>query len=176
MLERRGISVLAPADVGGIPEVAETGTTFEANAILKAEGVAAATGMTVFADDSGLVIDALNGDPGVYSARYGTPGLDDVGRTALALKNLRGQSDRTARFVCVIALASPDGLIGTARGSVEGTIADTSRGDCGFGYDPIFIPEGHDLTFGELGPEVKDSMSHRARALQAAIDAGLFDC
>jgi len=152
-----------------VPDVAEDGDTFEANAAAKARGFAAETGLLTVADDSGLEIDALGGAPGVYSARFAGEPPDDEANNALVLERLAGVPDdkRTARFRCVIALASPEGLIFTTEGRVEGRIAREERGDYGFGYDPLFIPVGYERTFGELGREIKDSISHRARALAA---------
>jgi len=152
-----------------VPDVAEDGDTFEANAALKARGFAAETGLLTVADDSGLEIDALGGAPGIYSARFAGEPPDDEANNALVLERLAGVPDdeRTARFRCVIALASPEGLIFTTEGHVEGRIAREERGDYGFGYDPLFIPVGYERTFGELGRQIKDSISHRARALAA---------
>ena len=152
-----------------VPDVAEDGDTFEANAALKARGFAAETGLLTVADDSGLEIDALGGAPGIYSARFAGEPPDDEANNALVLERLAGVPDdeRTARFRCVIALASPEGLIFTTEGHVEGRIAREERGDYGFGYDPLFIPVGYERTFGELGREIKDSISHRAHALAA---------
>jgi len=152
-----------------VPDVAEDGDTFEANAALKARGFAAETGLLTVADDSGLEIDALGGAPGIYSARFAGEPPDDEANNALVLERLAGVPDdeRTARFRCVIALASPEGLIFTTEGHVEGRIAHEEQGDYGFGYDPLFIPVGYERTFGELGRQIKDSISHRARALAA---------
>lgn len=169
------IECLGPDDVGGIPDVEETGTTFEANAIRKATAVATATGYTVFADDSGLEVFALGGEPGVYSARYAGADASDADRCQLLLERLAIHTDRSARFVCVVAVASPDGLIGTADGEVRGTIADAPRGTSGFGYDPVFVPDGFDGTFAELSASEKDRISHRGNALKIAVAAGLFD-
>ncbi len=168
MLAELSVEVLdlSAFDVGDIPE---SGTTFEANAVIKAEGFARVTGLLTISDDSGLEIDVLGGEPGVYSARFAGRQGDDAANNALVLERLKGLEDgeRAARFRCVIALASPEGLILTSQGHVEGRIAHEERGDYGFGYDPLFIPEGFDQTFGELGQEVKDSISHRSRALSA---------
>lgn len=172
ILAPQGVEVLSAEDVGGIPEVEETGETFRDNAVLKAEEVAKATGLTVFADDSGLEVFAIDCEPGVYSARYAE--TDDA-RMAKVLEKLADKHDRSARFVCVIALATPDGLIGTAEGEVRGDIAEAPRGDSGFGYDPIFVPGGSSRTFGEMSSQDKDSISHRGRALEAAIAQGLFE-
>jgi XTP/dITP diphosphohydrolase len=150
-----------------LPE--ETGTTFAENAAIKARAVAAATGLPALADDSGLVVDALDGAPGVFSARYGGAGLTDRDRHTLVLNQLRdaAPAGRTARFVAVLALVLPDGGMHQAEGTVEGAIADAPRGSGGFGYDPIFVPHGEDSTFAEIPADQKNRMSHRARALAA---------
>lgn len=151
-------------DVHITDEVAETGTTFEENAHLKAQGYAQLSGLATLADDSGLEVDALGGEPGVYSARYGDR-PDDAARTALVLEKLRDVPDarRTARFVCVIAVALPGGGSLEARGTVEGTITHAPRGTNGFGYDPVFaLADG--ATMAELPPHHKNLISHRAEA------------
>lgn len=152
-------------DLGIEADVEETGTTFEANAIIKAQAYAARSGLVTMADDSGLVVDALDGEPGVYSARYGGPGLDDEGRYRLLLQNMSGITQRAARFVCVVAACTPGGAALTARGTVEGRIAEAPRGDQGFGYDPVFFVEEKNAMMAELPPAVKNAISHRANAL-----------
>jgi XTP/dITP diphosphohydrolase len=151
-----------------VPEVEETGTTFEANALLKAEAVARATGAWTLAEDSGLVVPGLNGRPGVYSARYaGKQGDDDANNARLLAELAPLPADRRAAYyVCVAALADPTGEVrATAEGQCHGVIITEARGTGGFGYDPLFlIPEFH-KTFGELSPRVKHALSHRARAL-----------
>ena len=122
--------------------------------------------MPSFADDSGLVVEALNGAPGIYSARYAGENASDAGRINKLLEEMKDKENRKAKFVCVIALASGGELYQTFRGEVSGRIATAPAGSCGFGYDPVFIPDGYDRTFGELGPEIKDKISHRAVALQ----------
>lgn len=154
-------------DAEGIAtEVDETGTTFAENAILKARAYAAMSGLLTWADDSGLEVDALDGRPGVYSARYGGPGLSDDARYRALLDELAGVPDakRTARFHCVVAIAQPGGAIVTADGVVEGTILHAARGSNGFGYDPVFFVPEHDASMAELPAEVKNRISHRARA------------
>jgi XTP/dITP diphosphohydrolase len=155
-----------------MPDVEETGTTFEDNATLKAVAASLHFDGWVIADDSGLEVDALDGAPGVYSARYaGTQG-DDASNNALLLKNLtsvRGK-DRSARFRCVIVLARAGRKLAAFSGAVEGTLIDEPRGGGGFGYDPLFVPDGHSETFGQLPAEVKNSLSHRALALQKLRD------
>jgi XTP/dITP diphosphohydrolase len=166
-----GIPVLDPAELGGIPDVEETGTTFTANAILKATTIARHTGRRVFADDSGLEVFALGGEPGIYSARYAPT---DAERIAKLLGRLPPDADRAARFVCVIAVADPEGLVGTAEGEVRGAIGHQPRGRNGFGYDPIFIPAGFACTLAELTAAEKDRISHRGHALRQALQQGLF--
>ena len=168
------IPVQGADDVGDMPEVIEDGATFEANAIKKATEVAAACKCPAMADDSGLEVFALNGEPGVYSARYAGPGCSDQDNVKKLLERMRHVSDRKGRFRCVIAIATPSGLIGTAEGEVRGVITREPRGSGGFGYDPVFIPEGYDHTFAELAPELKNSLSHRAAALHNAMNQELF--
>jgi XTP/dITP diphosphohydrolase len=160
------VEVVARPD---LPEVAETGSTFIENAILKARAAATWSGEWALADDSGLEVDALGGAPGVFSARYAGPDATDADRNARLLAELAGTPDasRTARFRCAVALAAPDGRLWTAEGTCEGRIARAPRGTHGFGYDPIFwLPDRH-CTLAELLPEEKDRVSHRARALAA---------
>ena len=144
----------------------ETGTTFEENAYLKAHAVMEASGLPAIADDSGLCVDALNGAPGVYSARYGGPELDDAGRYQLLLENLRGQLDRRGKFVSCICCCFPNGDRVEARGECPGTIAYAPKGTGGFGYDPVFFLPGLKKTFAELTPEEKNAISHRGNALK----------
>ena len=155
-----------------VGEIAETGTTFEENARLKALGASAVLGVGtwVLADDSGLEVDALAGAPGVYSARYAGSGASDASNRekllgALAEAGARGKA-RSARFRCVLVLARGGEAIEVFEGSCEGLIANREKGGLGFGYDPVFIPDGHCETFGELPPQVKNRISHRARALE----------
>lgn len=175
ILEPQGITVLSAADIGGIPDVIEDADTFKGNAIKKAVETAKAKNMVVFADDSGLCVDALNGRPGVLSARYAGADASNEQRMSKLLKELDGIKNRKANFACVIALASPNGAIGTAYGECMGEIAATPQGSDGFGYDPIFIPTGYKESFAELGEEVKNKMSHRGNALKKAIEDGLFN-
>ena len=157
-------------DYPDIPEVAETGSTFEENAALKAKGYARASGLQTLADDSGLEVEALGQAPGVYSARYGGPGLSDRDRCELLLRNLAdtGDVDRRARFVCVVAVALPSGEMELFRGERIGRIAAYMKGEHGFGYDPVFIPEGHERTYAEMEPAYKSGVSHRQAAMEAA--------
>ncbi len=153
-----------------VEEVAETGNTFAENAALKATGYAQQTRLWTLADDSGLEVEALDGAPGVFSARYGGPRASDADRVQLLLHELRHTSDaqRRARFTAVVVIADPSArVLNVAQGVCEGHLADALRGTNGFGYDPIFIPDGYQQTFGELSTEIKHSISHRARALEA---------
>ncbi|HEU4322853.1 MAG TPA: XTP/dITP diphosphatase [Roseiflexaceae bacterium] len=158
------------ADLGITDDVEETGTTFAANAILKAEYYAARSGMLTLADDSGLEVAALGGEPGVYSARYAGPGASDADRNALLLKKLANVPfhSRLARFVCVIALALPGGPVELAEGVLPGVIEFEPRGENGFGYDPLFYLVDENKTLAELPSERKNQISHRARAASAA--------
>jgi XTP/dITP diphosphohydrolase len=152
-------------------EPEEAGLTFEENAIIKASAFADRSGLLTLADDSGLEIDALGGEPGVHSARYaGTRRGEDVLRYKLVLRKLEGipWQARTARFRCVVALATPGGRVETAHGLVEGMIAFEPQGEHGFGYDPIFFLQEFNCTMAQLPPEIKNSISHRARAVEAA--------
>lgn len=151
-----------------LEDVEETGTTFEENAILKATTIARQTGLPALADDSGIAIDALGGAPGVYSARWSGVHGDDGANITKVLTEMDDVSDseRGAQFVCVIALALPDGRHLTVRGEVEGNVRRSPIGDYGFGYDPIFQPAGFDITTAQMDPETKDSISHRGKALR----------
>ena len=175
ILSGYGVEVVSPAEVGVSLEVEETGGTFGENAMLKAKAYCEASGLPAIADDSGLCVDALNGGPGVYSARYGGEDLDDRGRCMLLLSNLRGQTTRAAHFSCAIACAFPDGRTLTAEGRCDGAIAFAPLGDGGFGYDPLFLLTEKGKTFGQLSPEEKSAVSHRGKAL-AAFAAELGAC
>ena len=167
ILAQLGVEVVLERDVGADVEVEETGTTFQENAFLKARAVMEATGLPAVADDSGLCVDALNGAPGVYSARYGGPELDDEGRYRLLLDNLRGQLDRRGKFVSCICCCFPNGDRVEARGECPGTIAYAPRGEGGFGYDPVFFLPQMKKTFAQLTAEEKNAVSHRGVALRA---------
>ena len=159
-------------DFENIREVEETGSTFHENAVIKACGFAQQTGHLSLADDSGLEIEALGGAPGVYSARFAGAGegYDAKNARLVGLLDESGDAERRARFVCVMALSDSGGrLIYTATGICAGSVARSPRGNKGFGYDPIFVPDGFDQTFGELGVEVKQRISHRARATDVII-------
>jgi len=165
------LEVLSSFDFPDIPDVIEDGDTFEANAVKKAVALARATGFWALADDSGLEVDALNGEPGVYSARYAGEAVSYEANNEKLLKNLSGITDRTARFRCVIALSSPSGITRTVDGRCEGKIALEAHGAEGFGYDPLFVPEGHETTFAEMTADDKNAISHRGRALKKAEEA-----
>ena len=161
ILSAMGVEVLSQADVGVDLEPEETGTTFAENAAIKAQAVMEATGLPAIADDSGLMVDALNGEPGVYSARYGGPGLDDTGRWQLLLKNMEGIENRACKFVSVICCCFPDGQQLSARGECPGILAHGPTGDGGFGYDPIFYLPELGKTMAQLTPE---EMTSKQRA------------
>ena len=167
ILAELGIQVVGPDELGIDVEVEETGTTFAENAMLKARAICAASGLPAIADDSGLCVDALNGGPGVYSARYGGEGLDDRGRTMLLLENMRGQTTRAAHFACAICCVFPSGDTLTAEGRCEGAIAFAPMGEGGFGYDPVFLVPEKAKTFSQLTAEEKNAISHRGKALRA---------
>ena len=170
ILGQYGIRVVLLSDLGLELEVEETGSTFLENAALKARAVCQAAGLPAIADDSGLVVDALDGAPGIYSARYGgTACQTDEDRNRLLLNNLTGipEARRADRVVCAMVCAFPDGRICSAQGTCEGFILDASRGEGGFGYDPLFLEPESGLTFAELPAETKNQISHRARALAA---------
>ncbi len=156
-------------DVPGMPEVAETGRTFAENALLKARAVAAFAGLPAVADDSGLCVDALNGMPGVLSARWSGRHGDDEANLRLLLAQIADvpATERGARFVCAAALVLPSGTEHVTEGVVDGRLTGSPRGTNGFGYDPIFVPDGYELTTAQMSPEEKDKISHRARALRA---------
>ena len=163
------LQVIDLSAVPGAPDVEETGTTFRANARLKALGVSEVVDGLVLADDSGLEVDALGGAPGVRSARYAAEGGDDHANNAKLMREMQGKEDRRARFRCAMVLAKDGELLGEFDGTVEGRIIGEPRGAQGFGYDPFFVPDGFDQSFAELGAEVKNGLSHRARALEGVI-------
>ncbi len=169
ILARFGVEVVSPKDLGLTVDVEETGATFAENAMLKAKAICAVAQLPAIADDSGLCVDALNGGPGVYSARYGGEGLDDRGRYMLLLNNMRGQTTRAAHFACAIACAFPNGDTLTAEGRCDGTIAFAPMGEGGFGYDPVFFVPEKAKTFGQLTAEEKSAISHRGRALESFV-------
>jgi XTP/dITP diphosphohydrolase len=157
-------------EYAGLPEVAETGSSFAENALLKARAAAAATGLTALADDSGLEVDYLDGAPGIYSSRYAGEGHDDSANNRKLLDALQNvpENQRRARFRCVIAIVAPRGGEYLSEGVCEGRITEAPRGESGFGYDPLFLIPSLERTFAELGAEAKNKISHRARAMQMA--------
>lgn len=165
ILSEVGISVITDID---FPDVDETGSTFEENAILKARAVSSFTNLPALADDSGLAVEALNGAPGIFSARYSGIHGDDAANISRLLEDLNGVLDenRRAKFVAVLALVTPDGKELLVRGELEGKIRNQPTGTNGFGYDPIFEPENSNRTMGELSPSEKDAISHRSKALR----------
>lgn len=167
MTEGLDIALIPQREAGCDFEVDETGTTFEENSYLKAAAVTAATGCAAVADDSGLVVDALGGEPGIYSARYGAPDVKtDAERYRYLLSKLGDEKMRTARFVSCICCTFPDGAVLRARGECEGDILLAPRGENGFGYDPVFRPKGYACSMAELTPDEKNAISHRGKALQ----------
>ena len=171
ILGELGVEVVSEADLGVKIEVEETGETFTDNSRLKAMAVMKATGLPAVADDSGLCVDALNGGPGVYSARFGGEGLDDTGRYRLLLEMLRGQTNRAAHFHTSIVCEFPNGDELVCEGECPGTIAFAPMGEGGFGYDPVFFVPELRKTFGQLTPEEKAAISHRGKALRAFAQA-----
>ncbi|MBQ3252821.1 MAG: RdgB/HAM1 family non-canonical purine NTP pyrophosphatase [Oscillospiraceae bacterium] len=166
--EKFGFKLVLQSELGVDIDVEETGTTFEENSLLKARAVMEATGLPALADDSGIAVDALNGEPGIYSARYGfDESLDDWGRLELLLKNTEHVPDgqRQAQFVCVISFITPEGKVIQARGEIHGELTRQPAGENGFGYDPIFYYPPLGKTTAELSPEEKNKVSHRANAL-----------
>lgn len=172
LLEPYGVETIS-AGALDLPEPAEDGLTFIANAEIKALAAATASGMPALADDSGLEVKGLAGAPGIYSARYAGDGKD----FNVAMKKIhteleaKGEADKSANFTCALTLAWPDGHVESFEGKVFGTLTWPMRGEKGFGYDPIFIPTGHDITFAEMDPAQKHAMSHRANAFKQLIDA-----
>ena len=167
--EKFGIELVLQSELGVDIDVEETGKTFEENSYLKAEAVMKATGLPALADDSGIAVDALNGEPGIYSARYGFDDtLDDWGSLLLLLKNTEHVPDgqRQAQFVCVITMVTPAGQVIQARGEIHGELTREARGENGFGYDPIFYYPPAGMTTAEMAPEDKNEVSHRGNALK----------
>lgn len=164
------VAVVSAGDLG-LPEPEETGSTFIENAELKARAAATGAGLPALADDSGIVINALGGAPGIYSARWAGEAKDFSAAMDRVAREMGDNPDRSAHFISALSVAWPDGTIHTVEGRVDGIIVHPRRGARGFGYDPIFQPLGHDLTFGEMDPAVKNAMSHRARAFARLIDS-----
>lgn len=168
LLNVPGMTLLCAADLPGAPEVEEDGATFAANAAKKAAALARFSGEWSLADDSGLEVDALGGAPGVHSARYAGPAARDADNLRKLLLEMADRTDRRARFRCVLALADPAGPVHTVDGCCEGNLAAAPSGTGGFGYDPLFVPEGETRTFAEMGADEKNLISHRGRALAEA--------
>ena len=175
LLGPHGIEPVSVTDLG-LPEPEETGATFAANAELKARAAADAGKHPALADDSGLWVNALNGEPGIYSARWAGPDKDfkiAMARVERALKE-KNATDLSAKFVCALSLAMPHGECQTFQGEVHGTLTFPPRGTLGFGYDPIFVPDGFEQSFGEIDPHLKNAMSHRARAFEKLLHSGIL--
>ena len=164
-----GLSAVSASELD-LPEPEETGSTFQANAELKALAAAKSAGLPALSDDSGIEVEVLNGAPGIYSARWAGPGKDFGRAMATVEQALAGKTDRRAHFVCALAIAWPDGHAELFEGTVHGTLVWPPRGDRGFGYDPMFKADGHNETFGEMAPAAKHRISHRARAFQLLVD------
>jgi XTP/dITP diphosphohydrolase len=175
LLGPHGIEPVSAASLG-LPEPDETGDSFRANAELKARSAANLSGHPALADDSGLWVDALDGAPGIYSARWAGPAKDFSIAMARVERELRhrGAADFSAKFVCALSLAAPHGEVLTFEGEVHGKLEFPPRGDQGFGYDPIFVAEGEHVSFGEMEPHKKHAMSHRARAFEKLLHSGVF--
>jgi XTP/dITP diphosphohydrolase len=169
LLSPYAIEIISAAELN-LPEPEETGSSFAENAALKARAAAQAGGIPALADDSGLAVEALGGDPGIYSARWAGADKD----FALAMRKvetaLAGAADRRAHFVCALALAWPDNHVEIFEGRIDGTLVWPPRGDNGFGYDPVFLPTGHSATFGEMDPAEKHAISHRAEAFRLLVE------
>jgi XTP/dITP diphosphohydrolase len=165
-----GVSVVSASELD-LAEPVEDGTTFQANAIIKAKTATMASGLPALADDSGLAITALGGAPGIYSARWAGADKDFNAAMAKVEQELGGATDRSAAFICALTLAWPDGHTETFEGRIEGVLVWPPRGSRGFGYDPVFQAEGRDITFGEMDPVEKHSISHRAKAFASLVAA-----
>ncbi len=178
LLSGLSVKVLSLYDFPSIPPIKENGATFEENALTKASVCAAKTGKFSISDDSGLIVHSLGGAPGVYSARFAGKNVtyDDNNRKLLKLLKGKQKSRRKARFVCCVAIVTPEGKKRIVKGTASGIIAERARGKYGFGYDPLFIPWGYSRTFAELGEKIKNKISHRGRALRKAkkIISGYF--
>ena len=179
ILSDLNIEILSLKDVGINADIEENGSTFEENALIKACEIAKLVDMPVLADDSGLCVDALNGAPGIYSARYAGENATDADRIGKLLAELKNVNDRNARFVCVMAMVLPNGQRIVSEGTVQGTIAEEPMGASGFGYDPVFIPNGYRQSFAQLGEDEKNKLSHRYNALinlkKKIIDTGVLN-
>lgn len=165
----KNFEILSLSDIGCHEDIPETGNTFEDNALMKARYIKEKYGYDCFADDSGLEVTALNNAPGVFSARYAGEPSDSLRNIEKLMSNMQGKTERSARFRTSIALLY-NGEEHLFKGVIEGKIIDTLRGDKGFGYDPVFVPDGYDITFAEMSSEEKNSISHRARATKELVD------
>jgi len=165
------VEILGSDAFSDLPEIEETGSTFAENSLIKARAVAAHTGLTAIADDSGLCVDALDGQPGIYSARWAGQGATDESNLDLVLEQIRDvePAQRTAHFACAAALVLPSGKEYVVQGQVNGVLLTQRRGVGGFGYDPIFLPDGFDITTAEMTSEQKDAISHRGQAMRALV-------
>jgi XTP/dITP diphosphohydrolase len=166
ILEPMGIYCVSQKEMGIVCDAEENGTTFAQNAYIKAKAVYDLCGLPSVADDSGICVDALGGEPGIYSARYGGEGLDDPGRMFLLLKNMEGKQDRAAHFTSAICCVLGDGQVIEAEGYIYGQLTEHPRGEHGFGYDPIFLPDGYEQTTAEMEGDAKNAISHRGNALR----------
>jgi len=166
ILSEAGLEIVSRKELGIGLNIAETGVTFMENALIKAKAICMLSGMPAIADDSGLIVDALGGEPGVYSSSYGGEDLCDNGRFAYLLEKMKNLEQRNARFVCVIVCVFPDGSMLSSEGECHGKIADMPRGLSGFGYDPVFLVDGTDKTMAELSADEKNKLSHRGIALR----------
>ena len=165
------VEILGSDAFGDLPEIEETGSTFAENSLIKARAVSTHTGLIAIADDSGLCVDALDGQPGIYSARWAGEGATDESNLDLVLEQIRDvePAHRTAHFACAAALVLPSGEEYVVHGQVNGVLLTQRRGEGGFGYDPIFLPDGFDATTAEMTPEQKDAISHRGQAMRAIV-------
>lgn len=165
------VEILGSDAFSDLPEIEETGSTFAENSLIKARAVAAHTGLIAIADDSGLCVDALDGQPGIYSARWAGPGATDESNLDLVLEQIRDvePAQRTAHFACAAALVLPSGEEYVVQGQVDGVLLTQRRGVAGFGYDPIFLPDGFDITTAEMTSDQKDAISHRGQAMRALV-------
>ncbi len=170
LLEPYGVEVVSSGELN-LSEPVEDGETFIANAEIKAHSAAKESGLPALADDSGLAVHALDGKPGIHSARWAGPDKDFPMAMEKIESLLEGQSDRSAHFACALALAWPDGHVETFEGRVEGQMVWPMRGDKGFGYDPVFVADGYDITFAEMSPQEKHAISHRAKAFKKLVEA-----
>jgi len=164
-----GMEIIGAHEIEDLPEIIEDGRTFQANAVKKAVSLAMLTKLWTLADDSGLEVDALNGEPGVYSARYAGEPSNYAANNAKLLSLLENQEHRTARFICVVALSSPSGRAQIVEGICQGRILRESHGEQGFGYDPLFVPDNYEQTFAQMDAALKNRISHRATALKRAM-------